>query len=258
MPSTSDTTILVCLFHHDNQAKAAMNDLERAGIPKSSLTTITGANRQHSTFSTLETIGIPERDLKHLQDGLADGGTVIAVSATPDRVNAVERIFGDHSATKIDETVTRDRDMAAAPSAAAPLAGAAVAGEAAIPIVEEELQVGKRTVDQGGVRVFRRVVEIPAEETVSLREEHVVVERNAVNRPATQEDLDAQKSRSFELTETAEEAVVSKTAHVVEEVVVGKVAGERTEHIRDTVRRTEVEVEELPSTEVRKNPSGSF
>ena len=39
---------------------------------------------------------------------------------------------------------------------------------------------------------------------------------------------------------------MGKTARVVEEVLVGKSSAEHTEAIRDTVRRTEVDVEEIP------------
>jgi stress response protein YsnF len=45
----------------------------------------------------------------------------------------------------------------------------------------------------------------------------------------------------LEVRETAEEPVVSKTAHVVEEVIVGRETTERTETVRDTVRREDVE-----------------
>ena len=44
---------------------------------------------------------------------------------------------------------------------------------------------------------------------------------------------------------TGEEAEVGRTARVVEQVTLRKRAGEREETVRDTVRRTEVEVEEL-------------
>ena len=54
----------------------------------------------------------------------------------------------------------------------------------------------------------------------------------------------------FEVRETAEEAVISKTARVVEEVVVGKEITESTEQVSDTVRRTDIEVERTPG-EVR-------
>jgi len=118
-------------------------------------------------------------------------------------------------------------------------------GTTRIPVVEEELRVGKREVQRGGVRVFQRLRETPVQESVQLREEHVKVERHAVDQPASEADMAAFKEGAIELRETAEEPVVSKTARVVEEVVVGKEVEQRTEQITDTVRRTEVEVEQL-------------
>ena len=115
----------------------------------------------------------------------------------------------------------------------------------AIPVIQEQLQVGKREVQRGGVRVFQRVVETPVNETVSLREEHVSVERRPVDQPVSSADLAAFEEKSIELRETAEEAVVQKSARVVEEVVVGKEVTQRQQDIADTVRRTEVEVEQL-------------
>jgi uncharacterized protein (TIGR02271 family) len=121
---------------------------------------------------------------------------------------------------------------------------AAIPSETArIPVIEEELKVGKREVQRGGVRVFQRVRETPVQESVQLREEHVKVERHPVDKPATEADLAAFKEGSIEMRESAEEAVVSKTARVVEEVVVGKEVSERTESVSDTVRKTDVEVE---------------
>lgn len=128
-------------------------------------------------------------------------------------------------------------------------AAATGATEAArIPVVAEELKVGKRVVERGGIRVFRHVTETPVRESVQLREEHVRVERHAVDKPATEADMAALKEGSMELRETAEEPVVSKTARVVEEVEVGKEVTQRTEQIEDTVRRTEVEIEQLDAS----------
>jgi uncharacterized protein (TIGR02271 family) len=87
------------------------------------------------------------------------------------------------------------------------------------------------------------VVETPVQEQVMLRKEDVQVERRPVDRPMAAGD-DAFRERTIEATETSEEAVVSKEARVTEEVVVRKTAEERTETVRDTVRRTEVEVED--------------
>ncbi|MCS0583175.1 YsnF/AvaK domain-containing protein [Massilia pinisoli] len=118
-------------------------------------------------------------------------------------------------------------------------------GKAAIPVVQEEVRVGKRLVERGGVRVFSRVVETPVNETVALREEHVSVERRPVDRPVNPGDAAMFKDKTIELRESAEEAVVQKSARVVEEVVVGKEVTQREQNIRDTVRRTEVDVQPL-------------
>jgi stress response protein YsnF/uncharacterized membrane protein len=116
--------------------------------------------------------------------------------------------------------------------------------ETTIPVVEEELQVGKRQTERG-VRVHSVVTSTPVEEKVRLREEHVSVERRPVDRPVSAVDADAFKEKSFEVTAKSEEAVVSKRARVVEEVVVHKDVQEHTETVRDTVRRTDVEVEQI-------------
>jgi uncharacterized protein (TIGR02271 family) len=86
------------------------------------------------------------------------------------------------------------------------------------------------------------VVERPVEEQVRLRQEHVDVERRPVNRPVTGSE-NLFQDRTIEATERDEEAVVSKQARVVEEVVVRKDVTEEVENVRDTVRRTEVEVD---------------
>ncbi len=114
-----------------------------------------------------------------------------------------------------------------------------------IPVIEEQLQVGKRLVQKGGVRIYRHVTEKPVEESVQLREEHVRVERRPVDAPASAADVEAFKEGTIEVRETAEEPVIAKTARVVEEVDIGKEVSERTETISDTVRRTDVEVESL-------------
>jgi uncharacterized protein (TIGR02271 family) len=120
--------------------------------------------------------------------------------------------------------------------------------EERIPLVEEELRVGKREVARGGARVRSYVRETPVHEQVNLREEHVSVERRPVNetlgRGELDRDSDLLRDRTIEMTETAEEAVVSKEARVREELVVKKTAEEHVEQIDDTVRRTEVDVEE--------------
>ena len=252
MSLEKDLTTLVCLFHTQHNAHAAMNDLRQAGIAQSGMTLIGGPNAPADDLdkSELAELGMPDKDYDHLKDGIRDGGLVVAVSTVSANSGTVEDIFAKHSAKKIDEASKVDSGRyaaAAVPVASQPVAASMVDGQTAIPIVAEELVVGKRAVDQGGVRVFRRVVEIPVEQSVSLREEHVTMERRPVDRAVNDSDL-AFGDRTIELTETAEEAVISKNARVVEEVLVGKQASEHVETIHDTVRKTEVEVEQVPAT----------
>jgi uncharacterized protein (TIGR02271 family) len=129
---------------------------------------------------------------------------------------------------------------------------AAAGGATKVPVVEEQLNVGKREQRQGGVRVYSQMTEKPIAEQVTLREEKVNVERRPVDRPLSDADLrNVQGEKTIEVTETREVPVVNKEARVVEEVVVNKTAQERQETVRDTVRRTDVQVEQLPGQESR-------
>src|SRR3954447_7847120 len=123
-----------------------------------------------------------------------------------------------------------------------------------VPVVEEELSVGKRKVATGGVRVTSRVVERPVQRTVHLREEHVEAERKRSDRVLSPEEAEAAfEDKTVEVTGTAEEAEVRKTARAVGEVSLGKRVEEHAETVRDKVRRTEVEVEEIePASNKRK------
>lgn len=169
------------------------------------------------------------------------------------------------SAVLSDDEIQRDRSMygtsagigATGATTGKKTKGGKLEGEARLPVVAEELRVGKRMVQRGGVRIYQRMTERPVEETVRLREENVHVERHPVDKPASAADLAAFKEGSMELRESSEEAVVEKTARVVEEVVVGKNVRERDEKIKDSVRRTDVEVEKLGADTSRSNMMGS-
>jgi len=155
-----------------------------------------------------------------------------------ENLNDINATTGSTGSTGRDETLREDKMISRTRDE-----------QASIPVVEEELAVGKRTVETGGgVRVEKEVTTRPVEESVSLHEERVTVERRPVNREVEPGDLHAFENKTIEMHEMAEEAVVEKRARVVEEVVVGKEAHERTEHISDTVRRTDVRIEPITAS----------
>jgi uncharacterized protein (TIGR02271 family) len=120
--------------------------------------------------------------------------------------------------------------------------------ENVIPVVSEEFQVGKKEVESGGLRLRSRVVETEVSEDINLREENVNVERTAVDRLATEADL---REDTIEMKEFKEVPIVNKEARVVEEISLSKEVTEREETISDTVRNTEVDIDE--DEDLRRN-----
>ena len=134
-------------------------------------------------------------------------------------------------------------------SPAAASTHASASEETTIPVIEEQLKVGKRVVQKGGVRIFQHITETPVEESVNLREEHVKIKRTPVDLPVSESELAAMKDSSIEVRESTEEAVVEKTAHIVEEISIDKEVTEHTETISDTLKRTDVDIEQLTPQE---------
>ncbi|MEZ0228029.1 MAG: YsnF/AvaK domain-containing protein [Planctomycetota bacterium] len=177
-------------------------------------------------------LGATAEDRTYYGAGLGRGGALIIVDAADDEADLVRKDI-ELCGGKIQK------------SGAAPVT-TAKAGDKVMPVIEEKVSIGKQGAITGGVRVFSRITSKPVEEKVTLREERVNVERRPVNRPVTAADA-AFRDETVEVTETVEKPIVRKEARVVEEVIVGKDVTERTETIRDTVRRKDVQVEKLPA-----------
>jgi uncharacterized protein (TIGR02271 family) len=202
--------------------------------------------REHGFWSSLFG-GEPEyqHDTAVYDRSLESGSTVVTVKASDQYIAQVTDILERHNPVDIDERaasygVRQTTTATGAPAATGTAAGRSTEDET-IQLAEEGLTVGKRAINRGTTRIRRYVVETPVEEQVALRDETVSVERRPVtdSRPVTDADF---TDKVVEVTETGEEAVVSKTARVKEEVAIRKDATERTETVRDTVRREDVEI----------------
>jgi uncharacterized protein (TIGR02271 family) len=207
-------------------------------------------------------LGIPEDHAKIYAEGVEHGNTLVVVRTDAAQANRASDIMNRHNPVDIenrgtmreqrrdtmpvtgtdqrdfDRTRTDQRDFDRTRNDK----DIPVTGDTTIPIVEEQMRVGKREVEKGGVHVEKHTRETPVEEDVNLREEHINVERRPVDRDATEADFNAFKEGSMDLTERSEEAVVDKRARVTEEVHIDKDVHERTEKVQDTLRHDEVEV----------------
>jgi len=260
------TRTITAMYDSRQDAEAARRQLESSGLSSGDISIIDqSASGQGAAgmaddsnlrdggehkgfFGALKDMFMPEEDRHAYSEGISRGGFLLTARVDEDRVDEAVRLLDSSDAVDFDsrqnewrqsgwagyDASTRDRD----------LTGDRLTEERAIPLAEERLRVGKREVERGSVRVRSYVQETPVHEEVSLREERVDVERRPVNEALRGTGDDVFREREIEMTERGEEAVVGKEAVVTEEVFLRPQTEERVEHIEDTVRHTEVEVDD--------------
>lgn len=269
---------VIGVYDNATDAKKAVDQLIDNGFSHSSIDLSSrdgdAANRRYEGTDSDDGIGNFFSSLfddKHDADrytGIANQRSVVTVHTnSEDDAERAADILDDNGAINVNDPLYDS--LSKAPSASMggaflnaeerretadsrPVPNATVTtGDQTIKVIEENLSVGKRDVERGGLRIRSRIINKPVEESVRLRSEHVSVQRNPVNRPATDADLAAFQEGEITLTERAEVPVVSKTANVVEEILVGRDVTERVETVRDTVRKTDVDVEQLGTTDAQ-------
>ena len=216
--------------------------------------------------------GHDEESHNSYTQGVTNGGALLAVTVPDEEAEDTADMLYQHGASEIEGgygtgstgssyaggkgTGTGAEDVAVLQGSASTETTGRTTGEQVIPVLQEDLLVGKRQVERGGVRIYSRVVSEPVSENISLHDERVVVDRRPVDRPATEADFTSGTS-AVEVRATGEEAVVGKRSRVVEEILVGKEASDRTEQITDTVRHTEVDVEPTTVDTVSTSTTGT-
>ena len=247
-----NTHTLIATFADYSTARQAQRELIDNGVPSDAIeldsnqqTAGAGAggyvNEEHhksgfaqwwdSLFGSDEN----DDDRRYYEGAIAGGRTILRATIPVEATDSAIGILNRNGARDIEDSSTADGARTQATVRASESARAGDKGS--IQVVEEELQIGKRAIRRGGVRVYSHVVTEPVEQQVGLREERVTVERRKVNREISPAEVSALHDKTIEVTEMAEEPVIAKRARVREEVVVGKEATERTETVRDNVRQ---------------------
>ena len=271
---------VTAFFDSRSEAEAARDRLSQSSIDAGRVRIVdqneagsgSSGGEGEGFWSSLKSTFLPEEDSHAYEEGMRRGGYLVCAEVDESQADSAVSILEQSGSVDFEQRQSEWRQEGWTGYAGAGATGLAGSGATArhdtdsavaeerLPIVEEEMRIGKREVERGGARVHSYVRETPVHEQVSLREEHVSVERRPVDRPlergALDRDGDLLRERSVEMTETAEEAVVGKEARVREELVLRKTAEQRTEQIDDTVRHTEVEVDE--SGAGNRSAFGSF
>jgi stress response protein YsnF len=274
----STRSSVVAVYRNRSDAESAAKDLRNNGFDSGDIyvgsynDAGTGTTREWNAthhheggikgwFKSLFGHDDDSSDYNYYEDAVTTGGVIVSVQAPEQQVDRAVDILQKYNPLDIDQNAARANTAAQTAAAGSATRGPETAASRSnvqgrqargtsdlpktIPVVEEDVRVGKRAVVRGGVRVYTRVVEQPVEQAVNLREERVRVDRQPANRPVQGGELRAGTDQVIEVQEFAEEPVVQKQARVVEEVRVSKDVDERSQTIRDTVRRQEVEVEDL-------------
>ena len=255
------TATIIAVFKSASDAEAAVSELKANGVSANDIhisSERTAGGSTHLQDATHHEGGFvgwfkrifgdaDESDRQAYENAFRSGNVLVSVDARDEDVHKTAEILNRRSPVDVHRETGGTATAPASPRRAEVTAESQVPTQESksIPVVEEELRVGKRAVVRGSVRIYSRVTTEPVEETVSLREEKVRVERQPANRPATEAELRSSGEQVIEVDEYAEEPVVSKQPRVSEEVRVNKETSERTETVRDTLRRTEVSVEGL-------------
>jgi len=246
---------LTALYNTRADAEAAQRELRALGVVGADAVRLAGSDSpgfvpegdNHGFWSSLKHLFVPDDHRRVYEQGIREGGYLLTVNCEEQSAERVHTLLERTKAVNIDEreNAYREKGILSAKSRNE--------GTQTIPVTQEKIHVGKQEVDRGGVRVRSYVVEKPVDQQVNLREESVRVERRAVDRPVGA-DSELFRDRTVEMTATTEEPVVTKDARVVEEVVVHKDVRQRAEQVKDSVKRTEVEVEKLGTDPRRKSP----
>jgi len=258
---------VTAIYPSADVAELVRSELEQLGFAGHDITVLSGTAGTGGS-DRLYDLGLPEEDIRTYQQALQNGDYVVSVEVDDDthlsRVQDVMRRPED--AYDLDELDSRYADADYIPRQQAAYAdtgsmaqpgsfGAAgatgVSGyqddqlnqDGTVKVVEERLNVGKRDVEGGAVRVRSYVREVPVEADVDLRATRVYVERRPVDRAVNPGDV-AMGEQVLEAREHMEQPVVAKEARVVEEIGLRQETEVHHERIQDTVRKTEVEIED--------------
>ena len=257
---------IVTLYDTMGHAEAARHNLEIAGFPASEISLINSKTlglvgdklREPGLWHRMFGRDIQEYEATVYGRSVEAGGAVLTVRVPETDTARAMSILNAHQSVDLLKraeqqgllsatTTATTTKPAVAPMPATRTAGVA-SGEEVLALAEEQINVGKRVIQAGTTRIRRFVTEMPVEAQVTLHEEHVRVVRRAIADPAYIRNIDW-ADKTMEFTETAEEPVVTKSAHVMEEVVIEREGRDHVETVHDKVRRQQLEVETTPGHE---------
>ena len=251
---------IVGLYDDHTTARTVLNELEAAGFGEDHLRFASHENTStrydidptdDASADALGRYGVADDEARFYSEGVRRGGSLVIARVHDNDVDRAVDIMARRNPARFEDRAddyldADDDEVYTAAQRVENRDRYADQQKQRLREIEEHMKIGKREVVRGGVRVHQYVETDVEEETLRLREEHVDVDRTAVNRTLSPDEADAAfEEKTVEVVERAEEAVVEKEAVVTGEVAVGKEVNVREETVGGEVRRTRVEVEQI-------------
>jgi stress response protein YsnF len=261
---------IVTLYDTADHAEAARRNLEAAGFASSEISLINNKTlglgrdqlREPGLWHRLFGRDIQPYEATVYGRSIESGGAVLSIRVQDSDVGKATAILNAHQAIDLRQRAIQEGligTTAAAPAAAIPVAKApvatatmatatmaagAVAGEEVLRLAEEKISIGKRVIQEGKTRIRRFVIETPVEAQVTLHEEHTRVMRRASADPNFVKDIDW-TDKTFLVTESFEEPVITRSVQIAEEVVIQREASDHVKVLKDKVRKQQIEVDRV-------------
>jgi uncharacterized protein (TIGR02271 family) len=257
---------LVAAYDNNEHAMAAANALKAGGYHRDDISILDQARL--AAGKGQKPVGLWQRlfgeDINKYEatvygDVIRAGGVVLSVRVPREQVAQAAGILDLHHPINVhDRAVTTGAAQEAHVEAAkketqvplAPQQDVAVTSKQAqlhpdsMRLAEEHLEVGKKMVETGRTRVRRFTTESDVEQDVTLHEEHAELLRKAVSQPTAAADIDW-SDQEMEVAESKEQALVKKTARVVEEISLRTKGDDHIETIHEKLRRQQAEIEQV-------------
>jgi uncharacterized protein (TIGR02271 family) len=263
---------LVAAFDNNEHAMSAVNALKAGGFHSDDISILDQARLVSGKGATNQKhVGLWQRlfgeDITRYEatvygDTIREGGVVVSVRVPREQVAQAAGILDLHhpinvhdravttgiaEAPHVDAARTQSQMPLAPKQQPAVTPKLAEIHQDALRLAEEQLEVGKKMVETGRTRVRRFTTEQEVQQDVTLHEEHAELLRKAVSQPASAADIDW-SDKEIEVAETKEQALIKKTAKVVEEISLRTKGDDHIETIHEKLRRQQAEVQQVDSS----------
>ena len=274
MATTQQQSMIVGIFQNDADAEQAVTQLEQAGFDRDQIefahhgastgggvlsglkSLFTGKGETESdVYNDLIGMGMPEQDARNYQREYEAGRSIVAVTGNShlDEARTIFASNGAYGANKQTAQATNNTTRTADSIQGMP---ATAANEQTIQLREEQLQVYKRPVQVGEVRLGKKVVTEQRTLNVPVTHEEVIINRQPVAGQVS--DMPIGEDETIRVPVSKDQVNVTKQTLAKEEVEIGKRQVQENKQVTDTIQKEKAHIERRGNVPVHDTKTDPF